>query len=83
MYSSNRYFPSLRQFSVAPGLDLIVPGGEESVVGLNPEVVESRPYLGDLAFERPDHDDRLVLVQTTPSGLVRVDTSLVDLVRAQ
>ncbi len=76
VYSSNRYFPSVRQFAVAPGLDLIVPSGEESVAGLNPEVVESRPYLGDLAFERPDDGDRLVLVQTTPSGLVRVDTSL-------
>jgi hypothetical protein len=76
VYSSNRYFPSLRQFAVAPGLDLIVPSNEETVAGLNPEVVESRPYLGDLAFEDPDDGDRLVLVQTTPAGLVRVDTSV-------
>lgn len=76
VYSSNRYFPSLRQFAVAPGLDLIVPSNEESVPGINPEAVESRPYLGDIAFERPDDGNRLVLVQTTPSGLVRVDTSL-------
>lgn len=76
VYSSNRYFPSLRQFAVAPGLDLLVPSDEEGVSGLNPEAVQSRPFLGDVAFERPDDGDRLLLVQTTPSGLVRVDTSL-------
>jgi hypothetical protein len=43
---------------------------------LNPDVVQSRPFLGDVAFERPDDGNRLLLVQTTPSGLVRVDTSL-------
>jgi len=76
VYSSNRYFPSLRQFAVAPGLDLIVPSDEEGVAGLNPDVVQSRPFLGDVAFERQGDGDRLLLVQTTPSGLVRVDTSL-------
>ncbi|HET6582018.1 MAG TPA: hypothetical protein VFG69_01200 [Nannocystaceae bacterium] len=76
VYTSNRYFPSVRQFAVAPGLDLIVPSNESSVPGLNPDVVQSRPFLADLAFERPDDGDRLLLVQTTPAGLVRVDTSV-------
>jgi hypothetical protein len=76
VYSSNRYYPALRQFAVAPGLDQIVASDEETVAGLNTEVVQSRPYLGDLAFERPDDGTRLLLVQTTPSGLVRVDTSV-------
>lgn len=75
-YATNRYFPSLRQFAVAPGLDLVVPSNESSVAGLNPDAVQSRPYLGDLAFEREDDGDRLLVVQTTPGGLVRVDTSL-------
>lgn len=76
VYTSNRYFPSVRQFAVAPGLDLIVPSNESEVPGLNPEVVQSRPFLGDLAFERPDDGDRMLLVQTTPAGLVRIDTSV-------
>jgi len=74
-YTTNRYFPSVRQFAVAPGLDVVVPSNESTVAGINPDVVESRPYLGDLAFET-DAGDRLLVVQTTPGGLVRVDTSI-------
>lgn len=77
LYATQRYLPSLRVFTVAPGLDLILPGSEIPVAGLNPQVVTGRPFMGDLAFEDAT-GDRLLVVQTTPPGLVRVDTSLGD-----
>lgn len=78
LYATQRYLPSMRQFTVAPGLDLILPGREITVTALNPQVVVGRPFMGDLAFEDPAVGDRLLVVQTTPPGLVRVDTSLGD-----
>jgi hypothetical protein len=78
LYASQRYVPSLRQLTVAPGLDLILPGREIPVIALNPQVVLGRPFMGDLAFEDPRVGDRLLVVQTTPPGLVRMDTSLGD-----
>jgi hypothetical protein len=78
LYATQRYLPSLRQFTVAEGLDLILPGREIPVNGINPQVVVGRPFMGDLAFEDPAVGDRLLVVQTTPPGLVRMDTSLGD-----
>lgn len=78
LYATQRYFPGVRQFTVAPGLDLILPGREIPVAGINPNVVVGRPFMGDLAFEDPAEGDRLLVVQTTPPGLVRLDTSLGD-----
>lgn len=78
VYTTQRYLPTLREFTVAPGLDLILPGREISAAGINPQVVEGRPFLGDLAFEDPAVGDRLLVVQTTPPGLLRMDTSLGD-----
>jgi hypothetical protein len=75
LYATQRYFPGVRQFTVAPGLDLILPGREIPVTAINPQVVVGRPFMGDLAFEDPA-GDRLLVVQTTPPGLVRLDTSL-------
>jgi hypothetical protein len=75
LYATQRYLPSVRVFTVAPGLDLVLPGREIEVAGLNPQVVMGRPFMGDLAFEDAT-GDRLLVVQTTPPGLVRVDTSL-------
>ncbi len=75
LYTSERFFPSVRRFAVAPGLDALLPGDESAVPGLNPEVVDSVPFMGDVAFEDPS-DDRLLVVQTTPGGLLRVDTSV-------
>jgi hypothetical protein len=78
LYATQRYLPSLRQLTVAPGLDLILPGREIAVTALNPQVVLGRPFMGDLAFEDPAVGERLLVVQTTPPGLVRMDTSLGD-----
>lgn len=76
LYATQRYFPGIRELTVAPGLDLILPGREVSLSGINPQVVVGRPFMGDLAFEDPAVGDRLLVVQTTPPGLMRVDTSL-------
>lgn len=81
LYGSHRYFPGVRQFTVAPGLDLILPGGEVSLPTLNAAVVRGRPFMAELAFE-DDTGDTLLLVQTTPPGLLRVDTSLDERGRA-
>lgn len=75
LYSTQRYLPSLRLFAVAPGLDLLLAGREVPLPAINPQVVVGRPFMGDLAFE-DETGDRLLVVQTTPPGLVRVDTSL-------
>ncbi len=76
LYASHRYFPGVRHFTVAPGLDLILPGREVPMPVVNPQVVLGRPFLGDIEFEDPAVGDRLLVVQTTPPGLVRIDTSL-------
>lgn len=76
LYATQRYFPGVRQLTVAPGLELILPGRELSLASLNPQVVTGRPFMGDLAFEDPAVGDRLLVVQTTPPGLLRIDTSL-------
>lgn len=78
LYASQRYFPGVRELTVAPGLDLVLPGRELSLPVFDPKVVEGRPFMGDLAFEDPAVGDRLLVVQTTPPGLVRLDTSLGD-----
>ncbi len=78
LYATQRYFPGVRELTVAPGLDLILPGREVSLPVVNPQVVVGRPFMGDLAFEDPALGDRLLVVQTTPPGLLRLDTSLGD-----
>lgn len=77
LYATQRYFPGLRQLTVAPGLDLILPGREVPIRAFDPQVVQGRPFMGDLAFE-DDSGDRLLVVQTTPPALLRLDTSLGD-----
>lgn len=76
LYATQRYFPSVRRFAVAPGLDVVVPGGEASLAVVNPEVVASVPYMGDLAFEDPEAGTDLLVVQTSPGALLRVDTAI-------
>lgn len=78
VYATQRYFPGVRRFTVATGLDVIAGGGESSLVGANPESVVSLPYMGDLAFEDQQTATSLLVVQTSPSALLRVDTSLDD-----
>jgi hypothetical protein len=77
-FTSHRYWPGVRQFTVAPGLQVVVGGPNTALDPINPDVVHSRPFMGDLAFEDPEVGERLLVVQTTPGGLARVDTSLDD-----
>lgn len=78
LYTTHRYFPGLRHFTVAPGLDLILPGREVSLITVNPQVVRGRPFMADLAFEDPAIGDRLLVVQATPPALLRMNTGLGD-----
>jgi hypothetical protein len=78
LYATHRFWPGIRTFTVAPGLDVVISGGNTAVTLLDVEAVESRPFMGDLAFEDPALGERLLLVQTTPPALVRMDTSLED-----
>ena len=75
LMTTHRFWPGVRQFTVAPGLQVVLAGPSTQLDPINPDVVQSRPLMGDLAFE-DDTGDRLLVVQTTPGGLVRVDTSL-------
>ncbi|MEX1364633.1 MAG: hypothetical protein AB1Z98_16015, partial [Nannocystaceae bacterium] len=76
-YATHRYFPGVRQFGVAPGLDLLLTGPETTLPAVSPQVVTGRPFMGDLAFE-DEHGDHLLVVQTTPPSLLRLDTSIDD-----
>jgi len=78
LYTTHRFWPGLRTFTVAPGLDVIISGGNTAITRLDVESVESRPFMGDLAFEDPSLGERLLVVQTTPPALVRINTSLED-----
>ncbi len=76
LYTTQRYWPGLRTFTVAPGLELMLAGDTLDIAPLGSDTVESRPFMGDLAFENPSTGESLLVVQTTPSGLGRIDTSL-------
>ena len=78
LFTTHRFWPGVRQFAVAPGLDVVVGHGNRTLVDLNPNVVQQRPFMGDLAFEDPDRGERLLVVHTTPAGLSRIDTRLDD-----
>lgn len=75
LFASQRFWPGIRQFQVAAGLDVIVPGGESVLAGPNLESAEPRPLTAGLAFEDPK-GERLLVVHTTPPALLRVDTSI-------
>lgn len=76
LFASQRFWWGVRQFQVAPGLDLVVRGGESTVLGPNLEAAEPKPLMGGLAFEDAEQGDRLLIVHTTPPALTRLDTSL-------
>lgn len=76
LIASQRFWWGLRTFRVAPGLNVVVPGGELTVLGLNLEAAEPKPLIGGMAFEDPEQGDRLLVVHTTPPALTRLDTSL-------
>lgn len=76
LIASQRFWPGLRTFRVAPGLNVVINGAEQLVLGPNVEAAAPRPLLGGMAFEDPDQGDRLLVVHTTPAALSRLDTSL-------
>jgi hypothetical protein len=78
LLATQRYWWGLRSFRVAPGLDVLLPSGEATVLGPNLEAAEPKPLMGGMAFEDPEQGDRLLVVHTTPPALSRVDTSLDD-----
>ena len=76
LFASERFWPGIRSFRVAPGLDLIVNGGDARLTGGNIEAADPRPLTGGMSFEDPEQGDRLLIVHTTPPALSRVDMSL-------
>jgi hypothetical protein len=76
LFASQRFWPGIRSFRVAPGLDVIVTGGEAVVQGGNVDAADPRPLTGGMAFEDPELGERLLVVHTTPPALSRVDMSL-------
>lgn len=78
LYATHRFWPGTRTFSVAPGLELILGGRTLRLAPVGVDVVESRPIMGSLAFEDPRRGTSLLVVQTTPGALARVDTRVVD-----
>ena len=78
LYATQRFWFGVREFRVAPGLDVLIPGSDRSLVGVDPSNADPRPLMGDLAFEDPERGDRLLVVQTTPAALSRFDTALDD-----
>ncbi|MCA9716903.1 MAG: hypothetical protein H6713_07850 [Myxococcales bacterium] len=78
LYATQRHWPGVRQFSVAIGLDVLLPEQNVTLAGANPYTVADRPYMGDLEFEDPQTGERMLVVHTTPPALSRVDTRIVD-----
>ncbi|HVI02221.1 MAG TPA: hypothetical protein VM869_26085 [Enhygromyxa sp.] len=76
LMASQRFWWGLRTFRIAPGLNVVVPGAELTVLGPNLEAAEPKPLMAGMAFEDPEQGDRLLVVHTTPPALSRVDTSL-------
>lgn len=76
LYTTHRYWPGIKSFTVAAGLEVILSGNDTRIAAIGAENVIARPIMGDLAFEDPAVGDRLLLVQTTPGALARVDTSI-------
>ncbi|MEZ4384429.1 MAG: hypothetical protein R3A79_24080 [Nannocystaceae bacterium] len=77
LFTSHRFWPGLRQFTVATGADVVLGRNDRGFIDTNAGVVDDLPYMADLAFE-DDAGERLLLVSTTPAALLRVDASLDD-----
>ncbi len=75
LYSTHRYFPGLRQFSVAAGRDRVLGLDELVLSAVNVAAVQGRPFMADVAFE-DDTSDTLIAVVTTPPSLTRVRSTV-------
>lgn len=88
LYTTHRFWPGLREFTVAPGLEVILSGADRAVAPIGtagnvdaPSVdgerleVAARPIMGDLQFEDSETGESLLVVQTTPGALVRFDVA--------
>ena len=78
LYSTHRFAPGVREFSVQHGFSQIDALRNTDLAPIGTEDMESRPIMGDLAFENPTKGDTLLTVQTTPGALARVDTRVLD-----
>lgn len=78
LYTTHRFWPGFRLFTVFAGRDTIIPGDDLALVGVNPTQSQDRPFMADLAFEDPETGERLLVVHTTPPSLSLVDTRLDD-----
>ncbi len=78
LYTTHRFWPGVRLFSVFTGRDAIIPGGDELLISVNPTQSADRPFMADLEFEDPETGERLLVVHTTPPSLSLVDTRLDD-----
>lgn len=76
LYTTHRYWPGIKSFTIKVDERKFEEADDLQLVGIGAENVVARPIMGDLAFEDPTLGDRLLLVQTTPGSLVRVDTSI-------
>lgn len=76
LYATQRYWPGMRTFTVAPGLEVILGGTTSAVAPVGVGAVESRPIMGSLVFEGERTASSLLVVQTTPGALARVDTQV-------
>ncbi len=76
LYTTHRYWPGIKTFTVATGLEVVLSGNDTPVAGIGADNVVARPIMADLAFEDPAVSDTLLVVQTTPGSLTRVDTSI-------
>ena len=76
LVASQRFWRGMREFRVAPGLEVVINGPEVTVRGPNIEAAEPRPLMAGLVFEDPERGERLLAVHTTPPALTRLDTSL-------
>jgi len=77
LIGSHRFWPGIRQFTVATAADVLLGNNNRGFQESNPATAEDLPYMADLAFE-DETGDRMLLVSTTPPALLRIDTRLDD-----
>lgn len=74
--ASHRYWPGIRNFSVAPGLGALLPGSDRPTLAFDPSLLPARPLTGGVAYVPGTAGTRLLVVSTTPPGLSEIDTGL-------